>query len=240
MRGGSKLVGNMIEVAVAPGWHAAHPGATVGVLAMRGVANPARHPAAEAAAEALERELRARLGGMSREERRDVGPLPAYAAYFKRFGQRYHVAMQLESVVAKGKPVPRAGALVGAMFVAELRNLILTAGHDLDEVAGPLRLDVGSGEERFVTPAGAEAAVKPGDMYAADGSGVLSAVVTGPAGRARIGPGTTAVLFVAYAPPGVGPAPIDAHLAEIEAGVRLVSPSAGETQRAVFVGGDGP
>jgi DNA/RNA-binding domain of Phe-tRNA-synthetase-like protein len=230
-------VADAIELVVAPGWHAAHPGATVGVLAIRGVANPERHPTAEAAADGLERGLRERYAGLGREELRAVGPLPAYAAYYKRFGQRYHVALQLESVVLKGKPVPRRGALVGAMFGGELRNLILTAGHDGDEIAGPLRLDVGTGAERFVTPAGAEATVKPGDMYVGDGAGVLSAVIAGPAGRARIGPGTTAALFVAYAPLGVAPSAVAAHLDEIAAGVREVCPGAGAAAQTVVVGG---
>ena len=226
-----------MEVVVAPAWHAAHPGACVGVLALRAVANPERHPAAEAAAEELERELRERYGGLGRDALRAVGPLPAYTAYYKRFGQRYHVAMQLESVVLRGKPVPRRGALVGAMFVAELRNLILTAGHDWDEVAGPLRFDVATEEERYLVPAGAEATAKPGDMYAADDGGVLSAVVTGPAGRARIGPGTTSALFVAYAPPGVEPDLVSTHLEEIEAGVRAVSPGAEVARQAVVIAG---
>lgn len=220
-----------------PAWHAAHPGATGGILAMRGVANPAHHPALEGIADELERELRARYGGLERDELRAVGVVPAYAAYYKRFGQRYHVAMQLESVVRKGKPIPRVGALIGAMFVAELRHQLLTAGHDLDLLAPPVRLGVGTGEERYATPAGAEATVKPGDMFMADGRGVLSAVVTGPAAYGRISDATTAVLFAVYAPPGVAPALVEAHLAEIEASVRLVSPGAVSVTRGVIVGG---
>jgi hypothetical protein len=34
-------------------------------------------------------------------------------------------------VALKGKAIPRQAALVEAMFMAELENLILTAGHDL-------------------------------------------------------------------------------------------------------------
>ena len=221
-----------------PAWHAAHPGAVGGVLAVRGVANPASHPALDRIKEDLEGELRARLGGLEREAVRSVGVLPAYAAYYKRFGQRYHVAMQLESVAQKGKPLPRVAALVEAMFVAELRNQILTAGHDLDALAPPITLGVGTGAERYATPAGGEATVKPGDMFMADGRGVLSAVITGPAAYGRISPGTTAALFAVYAPPGVAPALVEAHLAEIEATVRLVSPQAITVGQWVLVGGD--
>lgn len=221
-----------------PAWHAAHPGAVGGILAMRGVVNPAGHPALDESVDEIQRDLRARFGGLDRDEMWAVGALPAYTAYFKRFGQRYHVAMQLESVVRKGKPIPRVGALVTAMFAAELRNGILTAGHDLDAVLPPIRLGVGTGAERYAIPRGGEATVKPGDMVMADAQGVLSAVVTGPAAAARIGPETTAVLYTVYAPPGVAASLVETHLAEIEATVRLVAPTA-ETVVRLTVSGTG-
>lgn len=221
-------MGTIIEATAA--WHAAHPGATVGALALRGVANPPHHPASERAAAELEQDLRARYGHLSREELRATPPLPAYAAYFKRFGERYHVALQLESVVLKGKPIPRVGALVAAMFVAELRHLVLTAGHDLDAAALPLRLDTGTGQERFATPAG-EKSIKSGDMYCADRLGPLSAVVAGPAARARLTPQTRNALFVAYAPPDVPAALIAALLDQIEAAARSLTEDAVAAER---------
>lgn len=211
-------------IEVDPAWREAHPGAAVGVLAMRGARNPASHDGLNALAGELERDLRDRYGEAERQELRATPPLPAYAAYYKRWGQRYHVAMQLESVAQKGKSVPRVAALVEAMFIAELRNLLLTAGHDLDALVLPVRLGVGQGEA-FSAPSGAEMAVKPGDMVIADAEGyVLSAIVTGPSAVARIGPETTAALFYAYAPPGIDPALVAAHLDEIEGNVRLISP----------------
>lgn len=221
----------------APAWHAAHPGVACGVLALRGVANPAGHPALDREKDELERDLRERYGGLERSALREVGLLPAYAAYYKRWGQRYHVALQLESVAQKGKDLPRVAALVEAMFVAELRSRVLTAGHDLDALVPPVRMDVGTGEERYRTPAGAESVVKPGDMYVADADEVLSSIVVGPAAHARIGPETTAVLFAAYGVPGVAPAAVAAHLAEIERLVRLVCPAAETALRHVAVAG---
>lgn len=204
-------------------WHAAFPGACVGVLAMSDLENPPRHPELEAVVSDLERELRARFGPMDRDALRAIAPLPAYAAHFKRFGQRYHVALQLESVVHKGKPLPRVAALVEAMFAAELRHLVLTAGHDLVAVSLPLRFGVGTGTERYATPRGDEVAVRPGDMYCADSDGVLSAATTGPAARARISPTTTSAIFVAYGPAGVSPATVEALLTTIEANCRIIS-----------------
>jgi hypothetical protein len=39
----------------------------------------------------------------------------------------YHIALQLEPVVLKGKSLPNVAALVEAMFTAELGDLLLTA-----------------------------------------------------------------------------------------------------------------
>jgi hypothetical protein len=64
-------------------------------------------------------------------------------------------------------------------------------------------------------------------MVIADARGrVLSAIVTGPSDVARIGPATTAALFYTYAPSGVDPTLVAAHLDEIERNVRLISPDA--------------
>ena len=210
---------------VAPRWREAHPGATVGLIAMRGVRNPASNDSLNDLAAALESDVRSRLGSADRETIRAMPPLPAYAAYYKRWGQRYHVAMQLESVAQKGKALPRVAALVEAMFIAELKNLLLTAGHDLDALEFPLRLTIGSGES-YIAPNGQETSVKPGDMFIADARGrILSAIITGPSAVARIGPETTAALFYAYAPPGVDLALVDAHLDQIERNVRFISPA---------------
>jgi DNA/RNA-binding domain of Phe-tRNA-synthetase-like protein len=211
---------------VDPTWREAHRGATVGLIAMREVTNPASNDRLHELASALEIDVRTRLSSADRETIRATPPLPAYAAYYKRWGQRYHVAMQLESVAQKGKALPRVAALVEAMFIAELRNLLLTAGHDLDALALPVRLTVGTGEP-FIAPNGQATSVKVGDMVIADAGGrVLSAIITGPSDVARIGPETTAALFCAYAPPGIDPALVAAHLDEIERNVKLIAPEA--------------
>ncbi|MCD6058418.1 MAG: hypothetical protein K0Q89_1948 [Thermomicrobiales bacterium] len=65
---------------------------------MRGVTNPASNDSLNDLAATLESDVRSRLESADRETIRAIPPLPAYAAYYKRWGQRYHVAMQLESV----------------------------------------------------------------------------------------------------------------------------------------------
>ena len=225
----------MTEIlSVSPAWEEAHPGATFGLIALRGVQNPPSHEGINAAAEELEIAVRERFSVDERDVLRATPPLPAYAAYYKRWGQRYHVGMQLESVALKGKPIPRVAALVEAMFVSELANLLLTAGHDLDDLALPLVLDAGAGQE-FTAPNGKTQTVKDGDMFTADAEGrVLSAVITGPSEFARISPETTAALFYAYGPPGIFTDDMSAHLDAIERNVRLISPDAETVARQII------
>ena len=218
---------------VDPAWHEAHPGASVGLIAFRRVSNPKTHERLNANAAELEEDIRSHLGSADRETLRATPPLPAYAAYYKRWGQRYHVGMQLESVAQKGKSIPRVAALVEAMFIAELRNVLLTAGHDLDDLELPVRLGVGA-SETFTAPNGQEQTVKAGDMFIADANGrVLSAIITGPSGFARIGPNTTSALFYTYAPPGIDPALVSTHLDDIERNVRLIAPDAEVATREI-------
>jgi DNA/RNA-binding domain of Phe-tRNA-synthetase-like protein len=221
-----------MRFSVTEAWRETYPGAWMGVLALRGVANPKRHGGLDHIKAGLEAELRSRWA--DKQELRAAGPLPVYKGYYRRFKKTYHVQMQLESVALKGKPVPRVAALVEAMFVAELKNLLLTAGHDLDEVEQPVRLDVATGHEAYVRLNGQDQVLKAGDMYVADSAGVLSSVIYGPAQRASIASGTTGALFTVYAPPGIEEERVRAHLADIEAYARLIAPGAETELLQVF------
>ena len=61
--------------------------------------------------------------------------------------------------------------------MAELQNMVLTAGHDLDAVAPPVRVDATVGGERYVQLNGSEAGLEPGDMMMADATGIISSVL---------------------------------------------------------------
>lgn len=215
-------------------WRAAYPGASVGVLALRGVTNPARHAALEARKAELEESLRQRYAGQDRAALWQLPVLQAYAAYYKRFKKTYHVGLQLESVVFKGRSLPSVAALVEAMFMAELQDLLLTAGHALAALSLPLTLDVARGDERYTLLRGEEQTLKPGDMFVADGQGVISSIIYGPDQRAQIAPATQQVVFTAYAPPGIAPETVEAHLQTLQANVRLLAPDAEVLWQAVL------
>src|SRR5512141_2203553 len=132
---------------------------------MRDVVNPSFHAELEKRKSTLEQELRARYAGQDRAALGQLLILQAYAAYYRRFKKTYHVQLQLESIVFKNKTLPSVAALVEAMFMAEVKDLLLTAGHDLDSLHVPLTLDVAQGEERYTLLRGQEQALKAGDMY---------------------------------------------------------------------------
>jgi DNA/RNA-binding domain of Phe-tRNA-synthetase-like protein len=218
-------------------WKATYPGASAGVLCMDNVANPKAHPGLDGRKKELEAQLRALYAGFDRPALRDLPQMQAYHTFYKTFKKTYHVQLQLESVVLKGKPIPQVAALVESMFMAELQDLLLTAGHDLDKVRPPVGIDVAGGTERFVQITGQGQQLKPGDMMIADALGIISSVIYGPDRRTQIEAGTTRVMFTTYAPPGIDSEAVRGHLAHIRDNVHLVAPQAGTTMLEVYSAG---
>ena len=219
---------------ISDAWKAVFPEAHAGVLVMSEVENPPRHTALEEQKALLEKQLRQRFAG---QDRAAIGKLPvlqAYEAYYRRFNKTYHVQLQLESIVFKGKSIPGVAALVEAMFMAEVNNLLLTAGHDLDALQLPVTLDVATGGERYTLLRGQEQELKPGDMFIADRAGIISSILYGPDQRTQIQAQTRNVMFTVYAPAGILEQAILQHLQEIQHNVQLVAPRAQVGMLKVF------
>ena len=213
-------------VMVSEGWKAAYPEARAGILMMSQVANPAHHAALDEKKAELETRLRSQFAGYDRAKLAEIPVLQAYNKYYKQFKKTYHVQLQLESILLKGKSIPNVAGLVEAMFMAELQDMLLTAGHDLDAVQLPVTVDVAKGDERYVMLGGQEQTLKPGDMMMTDGQGVISDVLYGPDQRTRIMPNTNRVLFMVYAPPGIDAQIVHDHLQNIQANVMVIAPGA--------------
>jgi DNA/RNA-binding domain of Phe-tRNA-synthetase-like protein len=212
-------------------WRQEYPNAAVGLMTMSGVANPECDDRLEARKAALEEQMRATYA--TREELTACQAVGAYREYYKRFDKTYPVLLQMESVAVKGKRFPRAAALVEAMFMAEVKNGLLTAGHDLDVLAAPLTLDVADGEG-YTGISGREQATKAGDMLIRDRAGIISSIICGPDHRTRITAATTRALFVVYAPQGVERAMIERHFDDIAANVLLIAPGARIEYRGII------
>lgn len=207
-------------------WKTTYPGAHAGILAMHKVANPENHPELDHRKEALEEELRARFAGQNRAALEALPVIQAYSGYYKRFDKTYHILLQLDSVVFRGKPIPRVAALVEAMFMAEMQDGVLTAAHDLDTLSLPITLDVAKGSERYTLLRGTEQTLKARDMFIADTRGVISSILYGPDYRTRITPATQRVIFTVYAPSGVGEEAVRAHLQNIQTNLWIIAPEA--------------
>lgn len=215
-------------------WRKAHLQACVGILTIDDLYNPLYPAALESRKPKLAADLREKYAGMDRASLRKLPVLKAYAEYYRRFNKTYHVQLQLESVVLKGKSFPRISPLVDAMFMAELDSLLLTAGHDLASVRGPVRLDTADGHETYTCLQGKTETLKSGDMYMADQLGVISSILYGPDRRTRIRPGTQRVLYTVYAPPGISPAAVMDHLVSLNELVRLVYPDCASIELKLY------
>ena len=174
----------------------------------------------------MRRVLREKYAGFSRAELLELETLNAYRDYYRRFGNTYHVQLQLESVVHKGKPLPNVSPLVDANFTAELETLVLTAGHDADLLMLPLTLDATRGSEAFTALNGSVKTLKPGDMMMTDARGIVCTVIAGQDARTPISPATRRALYVAYAPAGVPVEAVKQQLESIRQNVLLFAPDA--------------
>ncbi len=211
-----------------------YPDAHAGVLVLRDVVNPPHHAELEKRKSALGEELRSRFAGQDRAALLSHPILKAYADYYRQFKKTYHVQLQLESILFKGKSIPSVAALVEAMFMAEVDNLLLTAGHDLDSVRLPMTLDAALGTESYILLRGEPQTPKPDDMMIRDEDGIISSIVYGPDQRTQITPQTHNAVFTTYAPAGIGEESVMHHLQEIQRNILLIAPNARTELLKVF------
>jgi DNA/RNA-binding domain of Phe-tRNA-synthetase-like protein len=221
---------------VTPTWKSAYPGAHVGVLLLRAVSNPAHDQELERRKAALEEQLRAQFSGQDRAVIASHPVLQAYGNYYRQFKKTCHIQLQLESIVLKGKSIPNVAALVESMFMAEMQDFLLTAGHDLDILQLPLTLDVAAGTEGYTLLRGDAQTLKPGDMMIRDQAGVISSILYGPDQRTQIRPDTRNVIFTVYAPPGIDEQTVLRHLQHIQENVMVFAPQAKVEQLNVYKG----
>lgn len=213
----------MIDISEA--WRKSFSNAGFGALLMKKVTNRPTCDTLCTVKSEMEDSLRFLYGGKTRKELRGISPFLEYESYFRMFGQGYPVLAQVESVAIKNRPIISPSALVGAMFMMELKNGLLTAGHDFDLLTEPLTLDRGDGDS-YLALGGRDRKVQYGDMLLRDGKGILSSVMYGPDDRTFISESTTRVLFTVYGVPGIPASSVSDHLKDIEALVGLLSPGA--------------
>lgn len=224
----------MLTITVTPEWKSVYPGAQIGILEIAGVDNTLSSELLEAEKHALEARLQAHYSGYSRRDFLALPVIAAYERYYKRFDKTYHVLLQLESVVLKGKNLPEVSPLVDANFAAELETLVLTASHDVALFQPPLLIDVSHLGDEFIRMNGIPKQLPPGDMVMCDSQGVICTILYGQDNLSPITASTTHALYVAYAPPGVGMENVQAQLDAIEKNIRLFSADCQLVQKLVI------
>ena len=224
----------MLAITLTEAWRQAHPGAQMGFLEISGVDNTRPVPALDQEKRAIEERMRENYAGFSRENFLDMPVMQAYHRYYRKFGYTYHVLLQLESVVLKGKSLPNVSPLVDANFAAELETLILTAGHDVDQLEAPVVIDVAREGDEIVQMNGNHKDVPAGDMLMRDAQGVACSILRGQDNRSPISKATTHVLYVSYVPDGVTDAQVRAQLDAMEKYVRFVSPNCVREQSQII------
>lgn len=205
-------------------WRETWPGATGGVLAVRGFQPDGRSAAFDQSLSETEEAIRSQFANMEREAIRRTARFDPYHRYYRSFGQNYHVQFQIESIAKKGRKIPRRQMLVEIGFKWELLNGILTGVHDLAEVTPRVVLDAPKEPVSYSGYGGDLAEVRQRDMYYSDATDVLSSIVGGPSQHARVTDTTSSALFVVYGVPGVEPGIVDVHLQHLWGDVQLVAP----------------
>jgi DNA/RNA-binding domain of Phe-tRNA-synthetase-like protein len=225
----------MINISGTTEWSAAHPGARIGLLEISGVENTLASPQLNQRKREIEARLKAACAGFSRQDFLALPVMAAYENYYKRFDKTYHVQLQVESIVLKGKNLPDVSPLVDANFIAEVDTFVLTAGHDVEKLEEPVWIDVSRAGDELTQMNGSTKPIRPGDMLMRDRHGVCCTILYGQDNRSPIIAETRHVLYVAYAPPGVLAAIVEAQLRQIEQNVRLFSPQAKVKQSRILV-----
>lgn len=176
---------------------------SLGILVMEGLQNICGQDNLAPARQNLINTIREQYKDATRADLKALAPMAPYICYYKDFGYTYHVLPQLESII-KGKEIPDGLPPVEAMFMAELKNMLLTAGHDIDKLEEPIRLVSSTGQESYITLSGREVSTIPGDIMIADRQGVISSILRGPDQRTAITADTKQVVYMTYALNGVG------------------------------------
>ena len=216
----------MLLISATHEWHAAHTGAIIGLLELSGIENIRTSSELDQRKRETETRLRERYSGFTRQDFLSLPVMSDYERYYKRFNKTYHVQLQVESIVLKGKDLPTVIPLVDSNFMAEVETFVLTAGHDVGKLHGPLLIDVSREGEHITQMNGTFKAIREGDMIMRDAHGICCSVIYGQDNCSPISPETSCVLYVAYAPTGISSGTVDMQLRRIEDNIRLFSPNA--------------
>ena len=145
-----------------------------------------------------------------------------YNLFYKKFGSKVPMEFQIKSVL-NNKEIPMMHPALTCMFMAELKNIILTAGHDLDKLeADAIEVLRSNGTEEYTKINEKAQKLKNNDIFAIDGTGVISSVLYGPDSRTKITAETKNFLFMCYSF-GLNNEEIESHMNDILSYLRILT-----------------
>jgi DNA/RNA-binding domain of Phe-tRNA-synthetase-like protein len=215
----------MLSISATDEWRNAHPGGIIGLLELSGIENTHLSSSLDERKRFTEANLRERYHGFTRHDFLALPVMSDYELYYKRFDKTYHVQLQVESIVLKGKNLPNVLPLVDANFIAEVETFVLTAGHDVTKLHEPVYIDISREGDQMTQMNGASKVIRAGDMVMKDADGICCSIIYGQDNHSPISAKTSHVLYVAYAPAGVPDEIVEAQLQKIEENIRLFSPN---------------
>ena len=217
----------MLLISATDEWRAAHPGAIIGLLELSRVTNTGISSQLNNRKREVEAQLRERCQNFTRKDFLALPVMAAYQQYYKRFKKTYHVQLQVESIVLKGKNLPDVSLPWSTLISSrKWKHGSSLPGMMLPGCSRQSRWMYRGEGDQIVQLNGAAKAIRASDMVMRDANGVSCSILYGQDNRSPISTETSHVLYVAYAPPGVSAEIVDAQLLKIEAYIRLFSPDA--------------
>ncbi len=131
------------------------------------------------------------------QEPENIKRVEQYNEFYRKFGATFPIQYQMKSILA-GKQIPSVSCLTEVMFMNELKNCCLTAGHDLDLIDGDLILDLAKGGEIYLKINDEEQKIKEGDIILSDRQGIIASVLYGPDSRTKITPFSKNIIYMTY------------------------------------------
>ncbi|MFX0126437.1 MAG: hypothetical protein ACFFAE_22660, partial [Candidatus Hodarchaeota archaeon] len=126
------------------------PNSMFGSLIIRNIPNRKGHETLERQKRDLENKIREANLVMDKDKM-----IKYYDTYFKMWKKTYPIEYQINTIKS-GRKFPKVSVLVDCMFLAEIKDRILTSGHDLDEIQGDLNFDISEDGEKYLKLNGQE------------------------------------------------------------------------------------
>ncbi len=193
-----------------------YPRAIFGGLMAENLPSSKKHPSLEQAKRDLEGEIREDYPDVDQDE-----VIRSYDTYYKKWGKTYPIEFQVKTIKG-GRNFPQVSALVDSMFLAELRNRVLTSGHDQDKIQSNLRFDLSDEGETYLKLNGKKQELPKSDIVLRDQDDILASVLYGPARKTSISAETTNPLYFAWCPYKLSESTVENHLMEIVRNLELV------------------